>query len=156
MKKAPETTNCKECGTSLHRKAWKQFCRVECRKAFNNRRQSRGAILYDLAMTFRKRRGSNDFSNLCHQIGIYLQDDQARGRPSFNTSGVRVEWNIPKNGKFRRHIIAKQSGCDIDQIDLTTDHFARRAYYRSTGLSDEDSIAAANAHRINYSLVGEK
>lgn len=96
MKKAPHANNCKECGTDLRQKTWKHFCDVKCRRTFNNRRQSRGAILYDMAMTFRKRRGPDDFSNLCHQISIYLQDDQHRGHQSFNMPNSYWQWNIPK------------------------------------------------------------
>jgi len=96
MKKAPTTTKCKECSTGLSQKAWKQFCSIKCRKAFNNRRQSRGAIIYDLAMTWRRRRKKEDLSNLCHQIGIFLQDDHTSHRQSFNMPIERVNWNIPQ------------------------------------------------------------
>jgi len=55
--------NCKECGKPTSGKQ-AFFCSTPCRKMFNNRRMTRGAILYDLYMARRFERDAADAANL--------------------------------------------------------------------------------------------
>jgi len=73
-----------------------KFCGTKCRKAFNNRRMSRGAIIYDLAMIYRKDRKPGALGDLCHQISIFIQADNADGIKSYNDYSQGIPWNIPK------------------------------------------------------------
>lgn len=92
-----------ECGGDLPvkkagqagRKASK-FCCTQCRHKFHARRASRGAILYDLAMTMRKKRRKDGFGNFCHQISLFLQQDREDGRQSFfDYEGEPIPWQTP-------------------------------------------------------------
>jgi len=58
----PETARqlCRECGAP----ASGQFCRTACKTAWNNRRRTRGAVLYDLFMAHRCERGATADANL--------------------------------------------------------------------------------------------
>jgi len=98
MKSDKHTDNCLYCKTPLLKKAWRKFCSQPCRKAFNNRRATRGAILYDLCMKWRKhRKETNGFANLCHQIGIFITDDTAMGITSYHDYPQQIPWQIPKS-----------------------------------------------------------
>lgn len=75
---------CKECAEPTGKPNGVKFCSKACGKAFNNRRMTRGALIYDLAMTMRKDRETGAFGNLCHQIGLFLAADREEGRVSHN------------------------------------------------------------------------
>ncbi len=114
MKHSPRTNKCANCGQSMSKGAWHKFCNIKCRKAFNNRRMSRGAIIYDLAMVWRKERKKEGLANLCHQIGIFIQDDNDNNRTSYNEYPNGITWNIPPSaieiipGKLYRVIAGEQ------------------------------------------------
>ena len=58
MTKTTTSCQCAECGTTFEAKRdHAAFCSDACRKAFNNRRMTRGAELYDLFMAVRYERG---------------------------------------------------------------------------------------------------
>lgn len=87
---------CAECGADMsgfHQKA--RFCTLSCKSKFNNRRLTRGPMLYDLCMAWRKLRGDDSLGNLCHQIGIYLDADDKDGRQSWNAYEAEMPWHIP-------------------------------------------------------------
>lgn len=96
MKTHNHTDKCLYCNGPLLKKAWRKFCNQRCRKAFNNRRATRGAILYDLCMKWRKDRKEKDgFANLCHQIGMFISDDNAMGIKSYHDYAQQIPWQIP-------------------------------------------------------------
>lgn len=77
---------CRECGTALAgRDRRAQFCGPACRKAHNNRRMTRGAVLYDFLMEHRFNRNAtdaNELRNLLYGlVSEYREQDQAAGRP---------------------------------------------------------------------------
>lgn len=82
---------CHECGCVIERKGPSRrppkFCCDAHRKAFNNRRMTRGAVLYDEIMKWRFRRGENKdaIALLAQLASIYRdKDNRARdGRPSW-------------------------------------------------------------------------
>lgn len=92
-----EARRCNECGASLRDRGRNaRFCGTPCKTKFNNRRVARGGIVYDLAMRWRAKRGKEDLSDLCHQIGIFLNCDRDDGRQSWNDyTGQAVPWQIP-------------------------------------------------------------
>lgn len=72
---------CAECGQSFRaHRDHAEFCTVECRKAFNNRRALRGAELYDLFMCLRYERGIaralKVWNLLCRMAQGFREDDQ--------------------------------------------------------------------------------
>jgi hypothetical protein len=81
---------CAECGqefTSIRR--WAEFCSPACRSAFNNRRNVRGAQVYDLLMALRYERDEATrlgvWTDLTRLAAHYkLQDERERaGRKSW-------------------------------------------------------------------------
>ena len=119
MQKAPTTNNCHYCKAPLLKKAWAKFCSQQCRKAFNNRRMSRGALIYDLAMTYRKDRKPGALADLCHQIGIFIQADNTDDIKSYNDYPQGIPWNIPKSAKITGQAITKvwiDEGYDAELI----------------------------------------
>lgn len=57
--------HCRECGIDYTAStARKKFCSVKCEKTFNNRRATRGALLYDLFMASRYERDRAESENL--------------------------------------------------------------------------------------------
>lgn len=87
-----ETEPCAECGKP--RRVWqhKRFCGSRCRGEFNNRRMRRGAVIYDIAMKWRKDRNGEDFNKLCTQLAAFLEDDKEKGRQSYQDD---PEFNFP-------------------------------------------------------------
>ena len=75
MQSPPCHTVRRECGA----RAGIQFCELTCKKAWNNRRKSRGAIRYDLFMALRFERKSVASDNLwtlfCRQGTDWRSED---------------------------------------------------------------------------------
>ena len=75
---------CPECGERFQTARLDQhFCSKPCRKAWNNRRQTRGAQIYDLAMKYRDQRSKGDFADLTHLIDRFLREDKAADRKTY-------------------------------------------------------------------------
>lgn len=96
---------CLECGGDLPKrvpgKAGRKpskFCHRSCRRAFHQRRASRGAIVYDLVMSMRKFRANGaTLGDLFHQASIYLNRDKEDGRQSFlDYTGEPIPWVFPE------------------------------------------------------------
>lgn len=87
-----ETPLCAECGTSRGDVQGQRFCTLVCRRNFNNRRLKRGAVIYDIAMKWRKDRDGEDFNKLCTQLAAFLEDDKRKGRQSYQDD---PEFNFP-------------------------------------------------------------
>lgn len=69
---------CSECGNPFRsRQPTATFCGTHCRKAFNNRRATRGAMLYDLFMQQRQCRKDdrNHWSIMCRLEQHWVADD---------------------------------------------------------------------------------
>lgn len=88
---APKQRKCRECGkpfASPRREAL--FCSGACRKSHSNRRMTRGAEIYDLAMEWRFARGAAEeretLSHLCAILGRFNDDDKSHGRKSWSPS----------------------------------------------------------------------
>jgi hypothetical protein len=84
--------SCAECGAPFYvsaRYAHAQCCSTLCRKSFNNRRMTRGALLYDLFMTSRYERKLAKKLKLWRMICRLAMDfrredrDQRAGRKSW-------------------------------------------------------------------------
>tara|TARA_R100001129_G_scaffold120307_1_gene83454 strand:- start:1419 stop:1778 length:360 start_codon:yes stop_codon:yes gene_type:complete len=79
---------CPECGehfaTSHHSKL---HCSTKCRKAWNNRRMTRGAELYDAFMALRYDRGWAKTVGLwqliCRLVAEWRAEDNEKGRESY-------------------------------------------------------------------------
>lgn len=81
---------CNECGGEYApRRADEFFCSTPCRKAFDNRRMTRGRDLYDLFMALRYERGLAKVSGLwaiaCRMAQEWRAEDEAKrgGRKSW-------------------------------------------------------------------------
>ncbi len=78
---------CDHCGTEFEPKTHNaRFCKVECRKKFNNLRMTRGALLYDAVMKGRYNRknwsdehGKNWQSLTCDLARVWYGQDQGAG-----------------------------------------------------------------------------
>lgn len=76
--------HCPECGTpltaSVGRGRPKRYCSVQCDKAFDNRRMTRGALMYDLVMMWRWDRQAerkHDIRKLMGRVASeYFTEDQ--------------------------------------------------------------------------------
>lgn len=82
------THTCIECQASFQpQKAHARFCSTPCRKAFNNRRALRGALLYDAFMSLRYERGWAKavglWSLICRLAAEWVEEDERAGRQSF-------------------------------------------------------------------------
>jgi hypothetical protein len=99
---------CANCNAEFEPRAANQtFCNPRCRKEWNNRRSSRGTVLYDVLMTKRyERNGELSESDLCRLLDTlaadWHQQDLAEGRD--RSWGSVVEWlqQNPWVGQFRR------------------------------------------------------
>ncbi|MFN8992630.1 MAG: transcriptional regulator [Pseudomonadota bacterium] len=72
---------CLECGAEFHPgRAGGEFCCTPCRKAFNNRRMTRGALLYDLLMALRFERKEarllGVWQALCRLASDFREEDK--------------------------------------------------------------------------------
>ena len=75
---------CVECGEPFKsNRSDKMFCNTLCKCKFNNRRQRRGAQIYDIAMRMRDKRQKGDFSLLCNIIDRFLQMDREDGKKTY-------------------------------------------------------------------------
>lgn len=97
--------NCMECGIDLPPKkpgkagrGASRFCGKRCCDKFHARRQSRGAIFYDLVMSNRKfREKGAKLGDIFHQASVYLNQDKEDGRQSFlDYTGEPIPWVFPK------------------------------------------------------------
>lgn len=82
------TTKCPECGAEFQpQRSSAHFCSTACRKAFNNRRMTRGAELYDLFMAMRYARGwakaQGIWQLVCRLAAEWRAEDDGAGRESF-------------------------------------------------------------------------
>jgi hypothetical protein len=117
-------TNCRECGlpfTAKRDRDTNSFCAVECRKAFNNRRMTRGAQLYDLFMMVRYERGLAKARGLwtivCRLALEWRQEDerQRAGRKSWREYAAIHDGLLPlrveiMGGKIDAHRAAVENG----------------------------------------------
>lgn len=101
MKICSRTKECLYCAKPMLKKTRRKFCNQQCRKSFNNRRATRGALLYDLCMKWRKDREKKGFSDLCHQIGIFISDDNAMNIKSYHEYEEQIPWQIPLSKKVK-------------------------------------------------------
>jgi hypothetical protein len=116
---------CTECGTEFTpgRKN-EHFCSTACRKAFNNRRAVRGAILYDAVMAKRyDRKGEftglseKELRNIVDHLAMAWNEDDKVNRDGRRSYANINDW-INKNPWFKAlrstwHNIAGTRGTDI-------------------------------------------
>ncbi|MCW6509798.1 hypothetical protein [Lichenifustis flavocetrariae] len=86
--------DCLECGAAYQTdKQTSQFCSAACRRAYNNRRQTRGAELYDLFMAHRFDRSAaralRVLSMLNRLASMYREEDRRE-------RGSRRSWTPPE------------------------------------------------------------
>ena len=82
---------CAECGSTINKSKRTQslFCKSACKRKFNNRRASRGAVFYDLFMELRhNRKDATEYrvwSQLTRLASSYKEEDMRHrdGRPSW-------------------------------------------------------------------------
>lgn len=79
-------STCAECGKSFEARAYgSSFCGTPCKRAFNNRRAQRGALLYDLVMVALENpeldaRYGNVSSRQAALVQRWRDEDAASGR----------------------------------------------------------------------------
>ena len=101
------TFRCRECGCEIsRRRSTKEFCEIDCRRSFNNRKAARGAQLYDLVMALRLDRGAaaehGIFSLICRMVRQFANEDAKADRQT---------WNISSAARARHiHLIATVIG----------------------------------------------
>lgn len=77
--------NCCECSATFEtNRSDREFCSSNCKAAWNNRRMTRGARLYDLAMDFRGRRKKGGFTEVCRMIDSFLEEDRDANRKTYH------------------------------------------------------------------------
>ena len=80
---------CGECGIGYPtKKKPSKFCSTSCRKSWNNRRATRGALLYDAFMGMRYDRAAAakagiDYKFLCRVGEMFHNEDHEAGHTSF-------------------------------------------------------------------------
>lgn len=85
---------CRECAEPLPAmaKASACFCGDRCKAAWNNRRKTRGADLYDLWMTMRYRRDDAKelkvWKEMCRLSEKWNEEDRAADRVSFERADI--------------------------------------------------------------------
>jgi hypothetical protein len=93
---------CRECGASFSAKRdTREYCDASCRRTWNNRRVSRGAILFDAVMAWRFER--NAFEEVCGRrlfsqlASVFRAEDerQRAGRRSWDDAR-RVKQRNPE------------------------------------------------------------
>lgn len=82
---------CRECGHPfIGKRTTKEFCSAACRRAYNNRKATRGALIYDLVMTWRFDRSEGKDAVARKLLGqaasmFKMEDDSERaGRRSWD------------------------------------------------------------------------
>ena len=87
---------CRNCGNEFEAaKASQEFCSTQCRKDFNNRRQTRGLLMYDMVMEKRFNRDKQfkqgELQTMIDTLAsVFHQEDLEAGRTG--TMG----WRNPK------------------------------------------------------------
>jgi len=80
------TRQCNECGSTFTpKRSSARFCGSACRKAYNNRRMTRGAVLYDAFMALRFDRAAADeagldYKTVCRIGEMFRNEDVRAGR----------------------------------------------------------------------------
>lgn len=106
---------CAECGTEfVPGKRHGEFCKEECRIRFRNRRNTRGAALYDMMMAHRFERGRVDADEIRSAmytfVSLWREEDKAEreGRQSWNdprAHGAIMERDL----SWKAQILTKRS-----------------------------------------------
>lgn len=81
--------HCRECGNAYEAKSARaKFCSTSHEKAFNNRRMTRGALLYDLFMESRyeKNADATYIRSVYQRVGMRFRDEDKAQR------GARKSW----------------------------------------------------------------
>jgi hypothetical protein len=90
---------CKECGaTFAAKRGTREFCSATCRRTWNNRRATRGAILFDAVMAWRFQRGAFEAAGgrkLLGQLASTFRAEDERER------GGRRSWDDLRRMKQR-------------------------------------------------------
>jgi len=102
------THTCIECAVEFTpKKSSAHFCGTPCRKAFNNRRMTRGAIIYDLFCAMRYDRSWAKTVGLwqlmCRLLSEWREEDQERNRQTF----VRPQGWVNENAAWLRSKVFK-------------------------------------------------
>lgn len=97
---------CHECGGPITGKqSTARYCTDACRKTFNNRRQTRGAELYDMFMATRYERAKAEEFELQTMMARLASNFRAEDK---ETRGGRASWIDPKTVMERyTHLHAK-------------------------------------------------
>lgn len=96
---------CSECGTKFEAiRTTAEYCSQKCRATFNNRRQKRGVVLYDLFMAHRsERERSKDqgfWSAMCRLAANWKTEDEAADRKSYTDPGTFITANPHLSSKY--------------------------------------------------------
>ena len=87
---------CRECGNHfLAKRTTREFCSAACRAAHNNRRAIRGALIYDLLMTWRFDRGDGKDSaarDLMGRAAAAFKAEDDRDRDSRQSWDDLCKW----------------------------------------------------------------
>ena len=105
------TGTCSECGAVYQaQRTTREFCSSSCRQVFNNRKATRGAAIYDLAMQWRADRSDKAaLSLLCQLLAQFKDEDDRAGRRSWDHSGA-VKARKPYLGATVVGIVACRGG----------------------------------------------
>ena len=101
------TRTCQECGQKyVSKKASSKFCSTPCRKAFNNLRAQRGALMYDTFMNLRYNRKAAkaagiDYTLMC-RIGEMFNAEDAGKRTYRPASEVVADKGALINSRVGR------------------------------------------------------
>lgn len=103
---------CRECGHPfVAKRATKEFCGLACRRAYNNRKAVRGALIYDLLMTWRFDRSDGKDAAaraLLGQAAALFKEEDNRER-----AGRRSWDDLPKWRERNTRIAAKVVGVNV-------------------------------------------
>lgn len=97
---------CRECGSELKsRRA--EFCGMECRISWRNRRSSRGAELYDLFMAMRYDRAAANEAGLwkimCRMAQAWNDEDKSAGRRTYFSPAESIERTV----RYQATVVAR-------------------------------------------------
>lgn len=103
---------CRECGhTFIGKRTTKEFCGAACRRAFNNRKATRGAQMYDLIMAMRfDRHDAKTYGawKLLDRMAAAARAEDERDRAG------RRSWDDVRDVKGRNaHLLATVVGVNI-------------------------------------------
>lgn len=92
----------------------RKFCCDDCRRAFNNRRQQRGAQIYDMFMAMRYDRAAaadlGVWGFMCRMAEAWHDDDVAHGRASFGDYAEFMRRNPSLNPSVSMRMPAMKIG----------------------------------------------